>query len=112
VSPLPAQLYFLPYLGHVEAPCCRLFYSCKLCHDEKFEYKTGCQVERMEFDKVERVRCLKCQEEQEPAHNCSKCGVEFGWYSCLKCRLYENNPDKVDDIFHCENCKMCRRGTP
>lgn len=21
----------------VEAPCCKIFYSCKLCHDEKYQ---------------------------------------------------------------------------
>lgn len=34
-------------IGHIEAPCCRIYYSCKLCHDELFQFKKGCQTERM-----------------------------------------------------------------
>jgi hypothetical protein len=47
-------------IGHVEAPCCKIFYPCKLCHDEKYQYKKGCQMERMEFEKVQNVKCLEC----------------------------------------------------
>ena len=32
----------------------------------------------------------------------------FGEYTCIKCRLYENNPDKVEDIFHCVCFLICR----
>lgn len=46
---------------------------------------------------------MKCSLVQEPTLNClnPECEVRFGEYTCLKCKLYENNPAKVNDIFHC-----------
>ena len=32
----------------------------------------------------------------------------FGEYACMKCKLYENNPKKIDDIFHCVNFRLFR----
>ena len=57
----------------VQAPCCELFYSCKLCHDEQYKgpKAPGCKVERMAFDKVAMLKCLKCSLKQEPAENCA-----------------------------------------
>lgn len=57
----------------------------------------------MAFDKVEQIKCLKCELVQKPSEFCQneKCKIQFGKYSCLKCMLYENNDKKAKDIFHC-----------
>lgn len=87
----------------VQAPCCNLFYPCKLCHDELYKGPKAewCKVERMQFDKVPQLKCLNCDTIQPPAENCINCSVRFGTYGCLKCRLFENNEKKAKDIFHC-----------
>jgi RING finger/CHY zinc finger protein 1 len=80
--------------GHVQAACCSIFYPCKICHDELYKGPKAnwCHTERMEFEKVPQVKCLACQTIQVPAEKCANCGIQFGVYSCLKCRLYENKP--------------------
>lgn len=93
----------------MEAPCCRVYYPCKLCHDDLFQFKKGCQTERMRFELVENIQCLNCAHTQPPAEKCSRCGLSFGEYTCLPCRLYENNPEKVKDIFHCVDQGLRRK---
>ena len=39
--------------------------------------------------------------------HCGVCGVLFGMYACLECRLFDN-ADKGQ--FHCDDCHVCHTG--
>ena len=82
------------------APCCDKFYPCRLCHD---------RVEDHEMNRfsVETIQCLQCYTEQSIASHCKECGIRFGMYSCLECRLFD---DKDKGQFHCSKCGVCRTG--
>jgi len=82
------------------APCCKKEFTCRFCHDDAENHK----IDRR---KVEEIMCLQCRKRQEVSRNCTDCGVLFGNYSCLICRMY----DDVDkEQFHCDGCGICRVG--
>jgi len=94
----------------IQAPCCKLWYPCRLCHNE--EYKgvkaPGCKVETMDRHAVDTIRCLLCQKEQAPGPKCVGCNEEFAKYYCGICKFWNDNPMK--GIYHCEKCGICRVG--
>ncbi|KAG8237622.1 hypothetical protein J437_LFUL016875 [Ladona fulva] len=82
------------------APCCRRIYSCRFCHDDKEDHA----INRHEVD---TLICAKCSTVQSVKLECEHCGVRFGKYGCLKCRLFDN---EEKGQFHCEECGICRIG--
>lgn len=92
----------------LEAPCCKQFFSCRLCHNEQ---GVAGEIKCLqEFDRyaVQRVECLKCKHVQSVGRNtCDACGVQFARYFCAICNLYD---DRLLHIYHCDKCGMCRRG--
>ncbi|KAL4236129.1 RING finger and CHY zinc finger domain-containing protein 1 [Mactra antiquata] len=82
------------------SPCCMKIYSCRVCHDENENH----EIQR---NKVTQIKCLQCAVVQEVNKNCSSCGIEFGKYFCVKCRLYD---DADKGQFHCDGCGLCRVG--
>ncbi|CAD8177397.1 unnamed protein product [Paramecium pentaurelia] len=93
-----------------KAPCCQIYYPCRLCHDQNYKgpKSDGCKVETMDRYNVKEIRCRTCLTEQPPSNLCNNCGIQFARYYCEICKLYED--DKKKNIFHCEQCKMCRLG--
>ncbi|CAD8084671.1 unnamed protein product [Paramecium sonneborni] len=93
-----------------KAPCCQIYYPCRLCHDQQYKgpKSDGCKVETMDRFNVIEIRCRKCLKEQAPSNECINCGIQFARYYCQICKLYED--DQKKNIFHCEKCKMCRLG--
>jgi len=83
------------------APCCQVYYTCRLCHDEVNDHV-------MDRYAVERILCMRCLTEQAPAEVCSSCGERFAHYVCLICKLYDDAPNR--DIYHCGYCNVCRVG--
>ena len=92
------------------APCCKIWYPCRLCHNDQYKGPKagGCQIEVMDRRAVSKIKCLICEEEQEASNKCQKCGVEFACYYCPICKLWDDTPDK--QIYHCEKCGICRIG--
>ena len=46
---------------------------------------------------------------------CEDCGIVFGAYACLECRIFDNLDDENSDlkkegVFHCDLCGICRIG--
>ena len=46
---------------------------------------------------------------------CEDCGIVFGAYACLECRIFdslddENSDLKKEGVFHCDLCGICRIG--
>ncbi|XP_065657647.1 RING finger and CHY zinc finger domain-containing protein 1 isoform X2 [Hydra vulgaris] len=81
-------------------PCCSKQYSCRICHDEAEDHILNRST-------VEQIVCSQCHVQQEVKKNCSNCGILFGKYFCLKCRLFDDNDKKQ---FHCDGCGICRIG--
>lgn len=90
------------------SPCCDKYYTCRLCHDDAYQYNKGCQEERMDRHKVSKVKCLQCETTQEPAKNCKECSISFGLYTCLVCNFFDDDDKK--QIYHCVKCGICRMG--
>ncbi|KRX06883.1 hypothetical protein PPERSA_11528 [Pseudocohnilembus persalinus] len=92
----------------IQAPCCKKWYGCRLCHDEQYTgFKEQCLVERMDRTQISTIECLMCHEIQPASNKCTKCDKEFAKYYCDKCHLWQN---KNVSIYHCDQCKMCRVG--
>jgi len=82
------------------SPCCDRVYQCRICHDDKEDHA-------LDRRSVTHIQCIQCQNKQEIDRNCKECGILFGSYSCLICRLFDDN-DKQQ--FHCVGCGICRVG--
>ena len=80
---------------------CMDYYSCRLCHDEL--------IDSHKFDRynVNKIKCKKCEMEQNVSNECIKCNIKFGNYYCNICNLYEN---ENTEIYHCDKCNICRKG--
>ena len=65
---------------------------------------------RHELDRsqVQEVVCSLCDLRQPVATHCTRCSVEFGAYSCLKCNFFDDDTSKQQ--FHCDLCGICRVG--
>ncbi|XP_065662029.1 RING finger and CHY zinc finger domain-containing protein 1 [Hydra vulgaris] len=81
-------------------PCCQKAYNCRQCHDMVEDHE-------LNRDIVDHVQCKQCSTVQNLATHCIECGIRFGMYSCLVCRLFDDT-DKQQ--FHCDKCKTCRVG--
>jgi len=82
------------------SPCCGNVYTCRLCHDDAEDHA-------LDRRSVTSVVCIQCHLKQEIGRNCTECGILFGSYSCLICRLFDDNDKKQ---FHCVGCGICRVG--
>ena len=87
---------------NIVAKCCGKVYGCRLCHDENENHK----IDRYA---TEEIVCKKCETRQPVSNKCINCGIKFGKYFCGKCRLWNDNNE--DEVFHCDDCKVCRRKT-
>jgi RING finger/CHY zinc finger protein 1 len=84
----------------VFAECCNKYYDCHLCHNEKNNHK-------MVRKKIYKVKCINCNCENPPINNCIDCNITFGKKNCNICNIWCN---RIDDMFHCEDCGLCRQG--
>jgi RING finger/CHY zinc finger protein 1 len=82
------------------APCCDRIYHCRFCHDEAEDHL-------LDRETVRQVQCLGCRLRQPVGENCAHCGLRFGEYSCLDCRLFD---DEDKEQYHCPDCRVCRVG--
>jgi RING finger and CHY zinc finger domain-containing protein 1 len=82
--------------------CCNKYYACRLCHD---------MYENHILDrfKINKMKCLKCNEIQDISQYCIKCNNCMGIYFCKICNLFDNNGE-IKKIFHCNDCGICRIG--
>jgi len=90
----------------VRAPCCGIFYSCRLCHDEDNNHK-------MDRYKIEMMKCMECYKVQAVNQFCSeeKCvrhNHPLARYYCGICKLFDD--DQTKQIYHCPYCNICRLG--
>ncbi|XP_061420851.1 RING finger and CHY zinc finger domain-containing protein 1-like [Lethenteron reissneri] len=83
----------------LQAPCCNVFYPCRLCHDDKEDHA-------MDRFQVTTVRCSSCSSVQQVGRTCTQCGVVFGEYYCDICHLYDRDKQQ----YHCSSCGICRIG--
>ena len=81
-------------------PCCNKVYACRLCHDAEEDHE-------LERKKVNEIQCLQCKRIQGITSRCGECGIKFGFYFCLQCRLFD---DQDKGQYHCDLCGVCRTG--
>ncbi|CCH45774.1 putative RING finger protein [Wickerhamomyces ciferrii] len=86
----------------MECPRCKKWFGCPICHDESI---SGHKFKR---ENTRHIMCLKCFAVQEPSEFCEDCDIQFASYYCSKCKLYDN--DDFKDIYHCDDCGICRLG--
>jgi len=88
----------------IYAKCCKKWYKCNICHDEKNTHK-------IDVNNIKRIKCLYCFKIQLPKQYCSNlnCNKCLGTYYCSKCVIYSNeHPKKM--MFHCDKCEICLYG--
>jgi len=96
----------------LQAPCCKKFYVCRVCHDENENHT----IDRFA---VRTIQCMLCGELQPPGRMCQnkKCRdlthptrrTFFAQYHCKVCNLFD---DSGRALYHCEHCGLCRVGSP
>jgi hypothetical protein len=84
----------------VFAMCCNKYYDCHLCHNEQNDHK-------MSRKKICKVKCMNCNCENPPINNCIDCNITFAKNNCNICNIWCS---KIDSMFHCEDCGICRKG--
>ncbi|RMX37266.1 hypothetical protein pdam_00024270, partial [Pocillopora damicornis] len=78
------------------APCCKKYYNCRLCHNDK---------ESHELDRktVEAIKCLQCDSSQEICRLFDD--TEKGQFHCSGCGICRVGGK--ENFFHCDRCDMC-----
>lgn len=94
----------------LRAKCCGELHWCRFCHNEKWEGDGVAPKERHAMDRheTEEVECALCGDLQPVAAACRSCGVAFGEYTCMECRLFDDDTSKAQ--YHCARCGICRVG--
>lgn len=75
----------------------------------------------MDRKAIKNVVCDDCGLEQLASRACIGCGVTFAYYYCAICHLWDDDQgkgvsidlslsDSVFQIWHCNECGLCRRG--
>jgi len=90
---------------NIVAPCCKLVFGCRVCHDEMSGAYCGQTMDRFA---IREVVCKECHTRQDSKTNkCIKCGVKFAQYHCPKCNIWMALDKRP---FHCDQCGFCRVG--
>lgn len=91
------------YQRNVKLQCsaCEKWYTCRLCHDE---------VEDHILDRkaTKNMLCMLCGCAQKAGEYCVECKERTAWHYCDVCKLWDN--DSTKNIYHCNDCGICRRG--
>ena len=87
----------------IQSPCCKQWHPCRLCHDEASDH----EIDRYEINTIQCMSCFTVQSAKKVCENIS-CQVVMAHYYCDICHLW--NDDSAASIYHCEQCKICRRG--
>uniref|UniRef100_A0A1B6EGW8 RING finger and CHY zinc finger domain-containing protein 1 n=1 Tax=Clastoptera arizonana TaxID=38151 RepID=A0A1B6EGW8_9HEMI len=81
-------------------PCCNKIYTCRFCHDEN-------ETHTLNRKEVSELICTKCLKRQKVQLQCEDCSTRFGNYTCLECKLFD---DEDKQQYHCDGCGICRIG--
>ncbi|CAI2373371.1 unnamed protein product [Moneuplotes crassus] len=101
------------YARNAELYChqCDKYFPCRFCHDEFWEsnFKEVKKFHNFDRFNVQKVKCIECENIQEPQEKCSSCDISFGKYVCLKCNFFDDR-GLHKQTFHCDGCGICRIG--
>ncbi|EFN57272.1 hypothetical protein CHLNCDRAFT_21534, partial [Chlorella variabilis] len=91
-------------------PCCNEEWWCRHCHNKAKDTDEEDWQKKHELDRkaIQELVCALCNTRQQVAANCAACGVDFGAYSCLVCRFFDDELGKQP--YHCAQCGICRIG--
>lgn len=90
---------------------CQEFHTCRFWHDDIHEnnFKDIKKSHKLDRHNIELLKCLVWGNIQKPDHNCSKCGIRFAEYSCLKWNLFDEE-GMEKELYHCSDWGICRQG--
>ena len=75
--------------------CCGKYYNCNFCHNQDNDHSISKKNKT-------RMKCLKCNEEQNISNKCIKCSEVYSKYYCQDCKLFSDK-----ELHHCEKCQKC-----
>lgn len=83
--------------------CCKYWFNCTKCHND-----SNCN-KKLDVNMVTKMKCLSCKIIQNISNTCYFCDTIIGLYTCIKCKLFDNDGIKKK-TFHCNKCNCCRIG--
>ncbi|KAH0570340.1 CHY zinc finger domain-containing protein [Spironucleus salmonicida] len=86
-----------------QCPDCMDFFGCRMCHSDETDH------EFRRYD-VNVIKCRQCDLVQKFSQYCTMCGLQFGKYCCLDCRLICDLGDENKPIFHSKDQNQCAIG--
>ena len=93
----------LHYKRNVKIQCfeCHRWYPCRHCHDNVENHSLNRKM-------TKNMLCVVCGTPQPARQDCKQCGTCAAAYYCNICKLWDD--DATKDIYHCDDCGICRRG--
>ena len=91
------------YKRNVKIQCfeCHRWYPCRHCHDDNENHSLNRR-------RTQLMLCMLCGTPQPARQDCKQCGTCAAAYYCEICKLWDD--DATKDIYHCDDCGICRRG--
>ena len=91
------------YKRNVKIQCfeCHRWYPCRHCHDTIENHPLNRKL-------TQSMLCIVCGTPQHACQDCKHCGTCAAAYYCDICKLWDD--DATKDIYHCDDCGICRRG--
>ena len=91
------------YKRNVKIRCfeCHQWYPCRHCHDANESHSLNRR-------RTQSMLCMLCGTPQPARQDCKQCGTCAAAYYCDICKLWDD--DATKDIYHCDDCGICRRG--
>lgn len=91
------------YKRNVKIQCfeCHHWYPCRHCHDDNENHSLNRR-------RTQSMLCMLCGTPQPARQDCKQCGTCAAAYYCDVCKLWDD--DATKDIYHCDDCGICRRG--
>ena len=78
--------------------CCQEYYKCYFCHNENKDHI-------VKFKDIQKMKCNKCNTEQDISNSCIQCNMKFAKNYCNKCKYWNDK-----NIYHCNECDICYIG--
>lgn len=93
------------YKRNIKLQCsaCSRWYTCRFCHDAVEDH----MLNRRE---TKHMLCMLCGCAQPAAEECALCSRRGAWYYCDVCKLWDDDPNPNKNIYHCDDCGICRIG--
>jgi len=87
----------------VYAECCNKYYDCHKCHNIEMK-----GLHSIKIKDINKIRCIKCSEQNDIDYNCKKCKIRFKKKLCKICKLWCNHEShKSEKYYETLDCPIC-----